>query len=136
MRNTIKKYKNGGYKALEPKKRGVKKGTNLTLSKRQQKHIIFLLTDHTPEQLKFKFCLWTREVHIAGVNEEEIYLALKLDWNDFEDAVQYSSATTLKADCIVTRNPLDYKESKIPVYTPNEALDFIKSSMKPELKLV
>ena len=61
VRNTIKKYKNGGYKALEPKKRGIKKGTNLTLSKRQQKHIIFLLTDHTPEQLKLKFCLWTRE---------------------------------------------------------------------------
>ena len=75
-------------------------------------------------------------VHIAGINDEEINYALKLGWKDFEDAVQYSSATSIKADCIVTRNVLDYKYATIPVYEPKDALNIIKTSVKPNLKLV
>ncbi len=55
-------------------------------------------------------------VHIAGVNEQEIILALKLGWKDFEDAVQYSSAKTINANYIVTRNPSDYIDSKIYLF--------------------
>ncbi len=61
-------------------------------------------------------------VHIAGVNEQEIISALKLGWKDFEDAVQYSSAKTINANYIVTRNTSDYIDSNIPVYTPEQAL--------------
>ena len=49
-------------------------------------------------------------------------MALKLDWKDFEDAVQYASSKTIGANFIITRNPDDYKESKIPIYTPEQAL--------------
>ena len=62
-------------------------------------------------------------VHIAGVNEQEIVKALNLGWKDFEDAVQYSSAEAIKADYIITRNPNDYIDSKITVYTPEQALN-------------
>ncbi len=62
-------------------------------------------------------------VHIAGVNEQEILFALQLGWKDFEDAVQYSSAKSLEVDCIITRNPGDYKDSQITVYNPEQALN-------------
>lgn len=61
----VKKFKVCGAKNLKWKKRGVRKGTNKTLTKRQENHIIHIMTDRTPEQLKLKCCLWT----LDSVNE-------------------------------------------------------------------
>ncbi|MDB5002206.1 MAG: hypothetical protein JWQ34_431 [Mucilaginibacter sp.] len=59
---------------------------------------------------------------IINVSEEIIDLALKSGINDFEDAVQYYAAKNAKADVIITRNIKDYKESTIPVLTPEQFL--------------
>jgi hypothetical protein len=34
---------------------------------------------------------------------------LTIDWKDFEDAIQYSTATSNQLDAIVTRNPKDFE---------------------------
>ncbi len=61
---------------------------------------------------------------IVGTTKNEITEALKNDFRDFEDSIQYSSALTIKdLDAIVTRNIKDYKNSKIAVMTP---LTFLK----------
>ena len=54
-------YKRDGIKAIKVKKTGRPKNAGKKLSDEQEKHIIKLLIDTTPEQLKFKFALWTRE---------------------------------------------------------------------------
>ena len=46
---------------------------------------------------------------------------------DYEDALQYSSALSNKCDCIITRNEGDYSFSKIPIWSPSEFLERIKS---------
>jgi len=61
-------------------------------------------------------------VSVAGVTEKEIRKALELEWNDFEDSVQYSVALLDNMDGIVTRNPHDYGNSEIPVWLPEELL--------------
>lgn len=61
-------------------------------------------------------------VSVAGVTENEIRKALELEWNDFEDSVQYSVALLDNMDGIVTRNPHDYKNSEILVWLPEELL--------------
>ena len=61
-------------------------------------------------------------VSVASVSEQEIENALSLEWNDFEDSVQYSVAYLQEMDGIVTRNPSDYKEAKIKVWKPEELL--------------
>ena len=61
-------------------------------------------------------------VSVASVSEQEIENALSLEWNDFEDSVQYSVAYLQEMDGIVTRNPGDYKEAKIKVWKPEELL--------------
>ena len=48
--------------------------------------------------------------------------ALDSGFTDFEDALQYSSAQTVNADCIVTRNSKDFVASEIPVYELDEFL--------------
>lgn len=61
-------------------------------------------------------------VSVANVSGREIENALSLEWNDFEDSVQYSVAYLQDMDGIVTRDPNDYKEAKIKVWKPEELL--------------
>lgn len=61
-------------------------------------------------------------VSVASVSEQEIENALSLEWNDFEDSVQYSVAFVQEMEGIVTRNPNDYKEAKIKIWKPEELL--------------
>lgn len=61
---------------------------------------------------------------IVGTTKNEIIQALKNNFTDFEDSVQYSSALTVEGlDAIITRNIKDYKNSTIAVMTP---LNFLK----------
>ena len=61
-------------------------------------------------------------VSVASVSKQEIENAISLEWNDFEDSVQYSVAFVQEMEGIVTRNPNDYKEAKIKIWKPEELL--------------
>lgn len=62
-------------------------------------------------------------VEVYGIETNIVIEALDSDWEDYEDAVQFKSATKVYADCIVTRNKKDFTRSDIPVYTVDELLD-------------
>ena len=55
------KYKRDGAKGIKILPRGRKEGEQKILSPEQETKIIKRLIDTTPEQLKFRFVLWTRE---------------------------------------------------------------------------
>ncbi|MCL2191534.1 MAG: hypothetical protein FWB79_06065 [Treponema sp.] len=59
-----------------------------------------------------------KTVNIAAVTGEKVYRALELDWNDFEDAVQYTTGERIQADYVITRDPGGYGDSLIPVIQP------------------
>ncbi|RCH55547.1 hypothetical protein DJ568_06555 [Mucilaginibacter hurinus] len=59
---------------------------------------------------------------VIAETKEFIDKALLSAISDFEDAVQFYSAKSVGADAIITRNLQDYKQSTIPVYTPNQFL--------------
>jgi predicted nucleic acid-binding protein len=70
----------------------------------------------------------TEMTEIIGTTKAEIIQALKNDFSDYEDSVQYSSALTIIGlDAIITRNIKDYKNSSIAVMTP---LNFLKMKEK------
>lgn len=72
----------------------------------------------------------TEMTEIIGTTKKEVIQALRNDFKDFEDSIQYSSALTIKdLDAIITRNLKDYKNSKIAVMTP---LNFLKMREKNE----
>ena len=50
-----------------------------------------------------------QSIKIAAVSQNEINNALELEWNDFEDAVQYSTALLNNMDYIITRNVDDFE---------------------------
>lgn len=61
-------------------------------------------------------------IAIINVGENIIDQALNSEFSDFEDAVQYFAAKSIKADFIITRNTKDYKHSTIPVLTAEQFL--------------
>ncbi|MET4081611.1 putative nucleic acid-binding protein [Pedobacter sp. UYP30] len=72
----------------------------------------------------------TEMTEIIGTTKVEIVQALKNDFSDYEDSIQYSSALKVKdLDAIITRNVKDYRNSAIAVMTP---LNFIKMKERNE----
>lgn len=61
VRETIRKYKDGGLKALKAQTPGRKKGSGSLLTEEQSRKIQSIIIDRTPEQLRFPFALWTRK---------------------------------------------------------------------------
>ena len=64
---------------------------------------------------------------ICELDEVIIEKALNSDFPDFEDSLQYFSALRSECDMIITRNGKDFKKSQIPVMTPDEFLNSMKS---------
>jgi predicted nucleic acid-binding protein len=65
---------------------------------------------------------------VAAIDRAALRRALRLDFDDFEDAVIHEAALEAKADAIVTRNPAHFRASVLPVYTPEEFLKVINPS--------
>lgn len=61
---------------------------------------------------------------MTNVGAEEVNLSLHSAFSDFEDALQYHSALKAEATVIITRNKKDFSYSSLPVYTPDEYLNF------------
>jgi predicted nucleic acid-binding protein len=61
----------------------------------------------------------------ATVTGDDIYKALDLEWDDFEDSVQYSVGEGLAVDYIVTRNTQDFVSGSIPAVTPEQFIETI-----------
>ncbi|NLG17604.1 MAG: hypothetical protein GX556_09775 [Fibrobacter sp.] len=62
-------------------------------------------------------------VDIQKVDSDIVKSALSSDFKNFEDSIQYFAAQQhKKADCIITRNIKDYKDSSLPVMTPETFL--------------
>ena len=62
-------------------------------------------------------------VDILKVDSDIVKSALNSDFKDFEDSIQYFAAQEhKKVDCIITRNIKDYKDSSLPVMTPETFL--------------
>lgn len=65
---------------------------------------------------------------ITDVTKSTIKKSLKTDFKDFEDAIQYNSALSInKIDALVIRNTKDFKNSLLPVFTPEELVNAIKT---------
>jgi predicted nucleic acid-binding protein len=59
---------------------------------------------------------------IAHITGKTIKDAFAVNWSDTEDAIQYYSALSTKADVIVTRNEKDFILSEIAIFTPSKFL--------------
>lgn len=68
---------------------------------------------------------------IAEVNSIVIELSINSGFVDFEDAVQYYSGECCDMDGLVTRNTKDYKNTNLPIYTPDELWGIVSITCTP-----
>ena len=59
------------------------------------------------------------------VDSATLEQSVKSEFKDFEDAMQYFSAKHENMDYLITRNKKDFETSDIPVYEPQEFVDFL-----------
>ena len=71
----VRMYKEGGEKTLKAKKRG--RPTGGSLKPWQAANTVRTVIDRTPDQLKFPFCLWTREA-VAFLIEQRYGISLSV----------------------------------------------------------
>ncbi len=72
----------------------------------------------------------TEMTEIIGTTRKEIVQALKNNFKDYEDSIQYSTAITIEGvEAIITRNVKDYRNSEIAVFTPRNYL-IMKKAME------
>ena len=89
------KYKKD-KKLIVVAKRGRVKGSNKRLGEEQESKIIRMLIDTTPEQLKFKFALWTREA-VKELIFRELNIELPISTvGDYLAKWQFTSKNQLK----------------------------------------
>ncbi|MGC9527752.1 MAG: type II toxin-antitoxin system VapC family toxin [Limnospira sp.] len=60
------------------------------------------------------------DLTICAVDRDVLEQALQLNFQDFEDAVQYACAAVHQVDAIVTRDRSGFIEATIPVISPEE----------------
>ena len=61
------------------------------------------------------------------VDSSIVEQSVKSEFNDFEDAMQYFSAKHENVDYIITRNKKDFAVSDIPIFEPQEFVDYLLS---------
>jgi predicted nucleic acid-binding protein len=63
----------------------------------------------------------------SDLTDKIIDKGLSSKFTDFEDSLQYYCAVGTDCNTLITRNVKDFKESEIPVLTPDEYLNGLKS---------
>lgn len=66
-------------------------------------------------------------IEVIPLTDRHVDLALNSGFADFEDALQYYSALDASIDYLITRNKKHYKQSNIPVCSPQEYLAMLRS---------
>lgn len=84
----------------------------------------FLSKFESPQIAREKLRKFRILCEICSLNAQTIEKGLNSIIKDFEDALQYFSATESDCELIITRNGKDFKKSLLPVMTSDE---FLKS---------
>ncbi len=67
-------------------------------------------------------------VDVLPIDSAVVDQALASSFTDFEDAMQYYTASVHEVDAIITRNKKDFRHARLPVYTADEWLQETQSA--------
>ena len=66
-------------------------------------------------------------IKICPLNQAILMDAQESSFKDFEDAVQHASAAASGLDAVVTRNLKDFKQATLPVFSPPDFLNKLRT---------
>lgn len=67
-------------------------------------------------------------VRVCAVDHAVLQVAQALAFNDYEDAVQYASAAAAHMDMIVTRDIAGYASATLPILSPFDFLQHLRTT--------
>jgi predicted nucleic acid-binding protein len=107
----------------------INKKVKLIVSAISFNNIYYILRQNLPHQNVLQLLENLLEmVEVEPLTKRIIENSIKINFKDFEDAIQYNSALNYKkVDAIITRNTKDFKNSALPVLLPEEALKIIEN---------
>jgi hypothetical protein len=83
-----------------------------------------LISKEKSKEIAKEFILDLLEVmQILAVVRNIVIHAVNSDFSDFEDSIQNSVADLNGIDWIITRNKKDFRQSRLQVLSPEEALE-------------
>ncbi|MGE5394472.1 MAG: type II toxin-antitoxin system VapC family toxin [Candidatus Saccharibacteria bacterium] len=89
--------------------------------------VYFILSKFESDRsIKEKLSKFKVIVITSDLTDKVIDQGLVSRFNDFEDALQYHCALNSNCNILITRNGKDFRESDIPVMTPDEYLSRLK----------
>src|SRR5205807_5337122 len=71
-------------------------------------------------------------LRVCAIDESILTTAFKLEFSDYEDAVQHCCATANNLEAIITRNVRDYENATLPIFTPSDFLRHLESQQKDQ----
>ena len=90
--------------------------------------VFYLLSRYeSNEAVKGKIRKFKVIAKTSDLTDKIIDKGLSSKFNDFEDSLQYYCAVNSECNIIITRNGKDFKESDLPVLTPDEYLNRLKA---------
>ena len=81
-----------------------------------------LSKQYSADQARKKLMKFKTLVTVLSVSDKIIELALSSDFKDFEDGIQYFTATENNISTLLTRNLRDFKSAQISVLTAEQFL--------------
>ena len=86
-------------------------------------NIIYILRKElSPEMTAKVYGTLSFLFRITELNASDLAQAARMQWKDYEDAVQSATAERLRCDAIITRNVRDYQGSRVPALFPEAFL--------------
>jgi len=82
------------------------------------------------EKVKEKIRKFKIIAETSDLTDKIVEKGLSSKFSDFEDSLQYYCAIEKECNTLITRNGKDFKESSIPVLSPNEYLSSLKTKIK------
>lgn len=68
---------------------------------------------------------------IAAVDREILARAEESSIQDFEDAVLHEAGIAMEVDAVVTRDPRDFRSSRIPIFSPQQLQASLTETPQP-----
>lgn len=94
-------------------------------------NIVYIMRKQlSPEKIREYFAKLQLIFTFVSIEPNDLQSASDLQWVDYEDALQYVTATKLQAIYIVTRNEKDFAMSNIPAVSPFEFLSILYPQYK------
>ncbi len=89
--------------------------------------LYYIIRKSQGKELAIEFIVnLTTICQIAAVDSLVISMALNVNFKDFEDAIQYSTAVVNNLDAIVTRNPQDFPVQTPRILNPNQLIQVVE----------